>query len=556
MADIERSTKLHLPPVPPAAGRQQPDPPTCRLPDWCDRRLLADASRTSILLILVITFIVINQPVLAAERDASLSAIRRSSLTWTGITIAVSSMSRLGSTARRCAERVFGTLVGGLIGIAVAAAEQPPATAAGCVVSAFVSEAFARGYGMEYAAKLTLVTTIIASFPALLDNPPQSTRDTRRDAAKYAWARMLSILIGVAVVAIANVVWFPRAASDDALDAAVNAGRELRGLATETVAPLLVEKDGDDNDDDADALDARRAVVNAAVRRVRAYRDAVTKALDHAKYETAVGHLPTCVTCRQRRPPKDVEASTPPTTADLCTHFAVYIPVSASLVGRPRAGLPVAAVAAVERAAGRVAIALRALSSAVRTGFDASLVATVASRYGGRDPDKSANLFEALARGVTAAVEEATAGLATVRTAWHAGRRRRQLPPAPTYPALAGLATEVEWVENERARLEVGHRHTWFAAVQGARRPAHAEPSFGLHRLPATQNSANEHARWIAFLFELDETIAALREMDAAVAALGVAVGAWMQSEQAAPASLPPLPSLAANNRGDTADGA
>lgn len=556
MADIERSTKLHLPPVPPAAGRQQPDPPTCRLPDWCDLRLLADASRTSILLILVITFIVINQPVLAAERDASLSAIRRSSLTWTGITIAVSSMSRLGSTARRCAERVFGTLVGGLIGIAVAAAEQPPATAAGCVVSAFVSEAFARGYGMEYAAKLTLVTTIIASFPALLDNPPQSTRDTRRDAAKYAWARMLSILIGVAVVAIANVVWFPRAASDDALDAAVNAGRELRGLAAETVAPLLVKKDGD-NDDDADALDARRAAISIAVRRVRVYREAVTKALDYAKYETAVGHWPT-PGCRRRRRPKDVEASQPTTPPS--THFVVYIPVSASLVGRPRAGLPVDAVAAVERATARVATALRALSSAVRTGFDAALVATVASRYGGRDPDKSANLVEALAYGVTAAVDEATAGLATVRTAWHAGRRRllRALPPAPTYPALAALATEVEWVENERARLDVGHRNTWFAAVQGARLPAHNEPSFGLHRLPATETAANEHARWIAFLFELDETIASLREMDAAVAALGVAVGAWKEGDLAAPASLPPsrLPSLAVNNRGDVADGA
>ena len=229
---------------------------------------------------------------------------------------------------------------------------------------------------------------------------------------------------------------------------------------------------------------------------------------------------------RASPPPKDVETCPPPPPTP--RHVPVYLPVPARLLGRTHAGLPVAHVAAVEAATGHVAAQLRAVGTALGSGFeDASLESIVAARYGGRDPMASANPLAALAAGVAAAVDEATAGLAAVRAAWRDGRQKRGgTPPAPANPALQALTAELAWVEDERARLDAGHRATWAAAVDGARRPAHHEPAVGLARLPATEAAAREHARWIAFLFELGEAVAAVRELAAAVCALGGAVGA------------------------------
>ena len=531
MSFYERSTKLQLPPQSVKPTRR-PHPQTL-LPPWLDARFVADASRTALLLIMLAAIATANQLVLAAERTATLAALRRTSLTWAAVTVAVSSMSRLGSTARRCVERVGGTLTGGALGLAAASAEKSFVTAIGAVVAAVVSEAFARGASLDCAAKLTLGTYVIVTFPALLDTPANITHDTRLDAAKFAIARVCAVLMGVGVVAVANVVWFPRAASDDAMDEVVLAGDELSGLAQDVVSPLLTTTGDDDDGDNTSDPAARRDAINTGVRRVRAHRGAVTKALDHARYEAAIARLPTpgaCVgACREggRAPPlKDVETAAPPPPTP--RHFAVYLPVPARLLGRTHAGLPVAHVAAVEAATARVAAQLRAVGTAVGSGFEDASLSIVAARYGGRDPMASANPLAALAAGVTAAVDEATAGLAVVRAAWRDGRKRHgATPPAPSYPALKALTAELAWVEDERVRLDAGHRATWAAAVDGARRPAHHEPAVGLARLPPTEAAAREHARWIAFLFELGGTVAAVRELSAAVCALGGAVGAW-----------------------------
>lgn len=187
-----------------------PKKPFKKMPSWMDARFVADASRTSVLLIILIVVASLNAPTLASPRSASESSLLRDSIMWTGVTIAVASMSRVGATARRCVERVAGTLAGGAIGLAAAVAVRPAVTALGAVVASMAGEAFGRGGACDTAGKLTLATFCIMALPSLLDTPANPSDDVRATTAKIAAARLGAIVVGVCLVAVASVVWFPR----------------------------------------------------------------------------------------------------------------------------------------------------------------------------------------------------------------------------------------------------------------------------------------------------------------------------------------------------------
>lgn len=202
------STDTSAKPCPPNQSTKPPKHPLkiVKLPPWMDARFAADASRTSVLLIILIVFASLTAPTLPCTCASSLLS---TSLTWTGVTIAAASMSRVGATARRCAERVAGTLVGGVTGLVVAVAIRPSVTAIGAVIVSVVGEVFARGGASEGIGKLTLATFCLVALPALLDTQANSSAGVR-ETAEIAAARLGAIVVGVCLVAVASVVWFPR----------------------------------------------------------------------------------------------------------------------------------------------------------------------------------------------------------------------------------------------------------------------------------------------------------------------------------------------------------
>lgn len=258
----------------------------------------------------------------------------------------------------------------------------------------------------------------------------------------------------------------------------------------------------------------RRELVHADVRRVRAKRNALTAALAQARFETLVARVPVT---KRGKAGDDVECCRSlPTRITL----PIYLPLSSRYVCIPHHALPLAELAAVEVALGRVARGLESVAATVKAGFGPSLTIAVRHRYAGRDPVHSAEPLAALARCIVHAVDEAAAVLRSVRAAWRHGDGA--LPSS--FPAYTALHDEHSWIVQERARLDAGHRQTWQSVLQGDTQPPR-EPAVALVRVEPTPAGSLEHSRWLAFLWEVGEVDTALEELDGAVKGLAERVG-------------------------------
>lgn len=324
------------------------------------------------------------------------------------------------------------------------------------------------------------------------------------------------------------------AASEEALVAAEGAGEELCVVARDAVEPLWSDKGGS-NADAAPTTTAilRRDLVETGVRRVRARRNALTAALAQARFETMVTrvHVPCWpTTARRRTADRDVEAGqpSPPPATTKTLALTVYLPASSRFVCAAHHPYPLAELASVEVALGRVAIALQAVAVTVKAGFGPSLAGAVRHRYAGRDPANSTDPLAALAACIVRAVDEAAALLRAAREAWRHGadcaNQREFSSTSHQHRAYIALHDEVSWIVSERARIDASHWQTWHRLLAGEARPLR-EPVEALVRVSSTQERSLEHSRWLAFLWEVGEVDAALGELDRAVRGLAERVG-------------------------------
>jgi len=176
----------------------------------------------------------------------------------------LSNLQRNKNQGRKCIERVFGTLLGsvfGLFGVFFhnAWAAIVLAFSAGLCGELLVSQA-----GFDCAGKLVATSFISVAFPSYwrLGFPRQYGE--LRVALVDAFARTVAAVIGVLLVAILSIVWFPRSGSDKAAASTADLVSGLKKVAESAFAPLVggarprpapfpdsdEETDGDDSDEE------------------------------------------------------------------------------------------------------------------------------------------------------------------------------------------------------------------------------------------------------------------------------------------------------------------
>ena len=140
-----------------------------------------------------------------------------SALAWAGITAILISAPVIGKVARTSLERTLGTLLGGALALAVAAAASPALFALALPLVAFAGAAGGSALGLEYTGRLFGVTFLVV-VSAVLGKPGAAP------AFAAAAARAGSILLGVLAVMLASVLLWPASLRVYVWNVAVSSG--------------------------------------------------------------------------------------------------------------------------------------------------------------------------------------------------------------------------------------------------------------------------------------------------------------------------------------------
>ena len=140
---------------------------------------------------------------------------------------------------RKCIERVFGTLLGSAFGLFGVLFHNPFAATLLAFMSGLCGELLVSQAGFDCAGKLVAVTYVSVAFPSFWRLGFPRVRGELRVAMVDASTRTVAAVIGVLLVTILSIVWFPRTGSDRAAASTAELVAGLRGVAEAAFEPLV-----------------------------------------------------------------------------------------------------------------------------------------------------------------------------------------------------------------------------------------------------------------------------------------------------------------------------
>ena len=207
-------------------------------------RDLKDASRVALMLALItgaasFTYAYGDVPAVPPTKG-SLKTIILRDLSWVAVTAVVLLIPRLGETGTKCLERLAGTVLGGLAGLAAALSHSPFVATLIAALTGAGGELLGSAGGFSYAGKMVGVSYCVVAMPAF--GAFGQARNWGVDGAmvKLSVERLVSVFIGVGLVYCLSVAWFPQAASDEAFALAQDALAALRDLGMCAFQPAAV----------------------------------------------------------------------------------------------------------------------------------------------------------------------------------------------------------------------------------------------------------------------------------------------------------------------------
>ena len=207
-------------------------------------RDLKDASRVALMLALItaagsFTYAYADVPPVPPSKG-SLQTIALRDLSWVAVTAVVLLIPRLGETGTKCLERLGGTVLGGGAGLVAALSHSAPGATLIAALTGAGGELLGSAGGFSYAGKMVGVSYCVVALPGF--GAFGQARDWSVDGAmvKLSVERLVSVFIGVGLVYVLSVLWFPRAASDEAFALAEDAVARLRDLGVCAFRPAAV----------------------------------------------------------------------------------------------------------------------------------------------------------------------------------------------------------------------------------------------------------------------------------------------------------------------------
>ena len=140
---------------------------------------------------------------------------------------------------RKCIERVFGTLLGSSFGLLGVLFHDPWAATLLAFASGLCGELLMTQAGFDCAGKLVAVTYVSVAFPSFWRLGLPRLRGELRVAMVDAFTRTVAAVIGVVLVTVLSIVWFPRTGSDKAVASTAELVGGLRRVAGAAFEPLV-----------------------------------------------------------------------------------------------------------------------------------------------------------------------------------------------------------------------------------------------------------------------------------------------------------------------------
>ena len=140
---------------------------------------------------------------------------------------------------RKCIERIFGTLLGSTFGLFGVLFHNPFAATFFAFASGLCGELLVTQAGFDCAGKLVAVTYVSVAFPSFWRLGFPRVRGELRVAMVDAFTRTVAAVMGVVLVTILSIVWFPRTGSDRAAASTADLVASLRKVAEAAFDPLV-----------------------------------------------------------------------------------------------------------------------------------------------------------------------------------------------------------------------------------------------------------------------------------------------------------------------------
>jgi len=213
-------------------------------------RELKDASRVAAIMALVtaaasFTYEYADVPPLPPTKGTVKTILLRD-LSWVLVTAVVLLIPRLGETGTKCLERLLGTVLGGGAGLIAALLHSAPGATAVAALTGAAGELLGSAGNLNYAGKMVSVTFAVVAMPSFGSLGQPRVLATDRAVVRLAAERMIAVCIGVGLVYVASVTWFPRAASEEAFGFAEDTVVALRDMAAACFQPAVMMCGDDD----------------------------------------------------------------------------------------------------------------------------------------------------------------------------------------------------------------------------------------------------------------------------------------------------------------------